>query len=114
MPHKQAMVFKYLRPLFTFFDTWVGGSHSNQNSPSQIDVEHMDTEEKPTTMYGSPDKIRSSMSEKVICIQFFQIWSVINHFMQINAPTTDKLNDSTPQYGLDFSNDLQRKGSQTR
>lgn len=100
------MVFKYLRPLFTFFDTWVGGSHSNQNSPSPINVEHMDTEEKPATMYGSPDKIRSSMSEKVICIQFFQIWSVINHFMQINAPIADKLNDSTPQYGPDFGNDL--------
>lgn len=57
-------------------------------------------------MYGSPDKIRSSMSEKVICIQFFQIWSVINHFMQINAPIADKLNDSTPQYGLDFGNEL--------
>ena len=65
MPHKQAMVFKYLKPLFMFFDIWIRGASviSQTSSPGQISVEDFD---KKKPLYHK--EARSAVSEKVICI----------------------------------------------
>lgn len=101
--HKHSVV-TYLKALINFFDTWVSGSGSHPNSQSPSVIEPEDLNGVKSTQQVSPEKIRSTQSEKQFCILFFQIWSVINHFMLLNTPT-DKSNENQqyPEYGLDFN-----------
>ena len=70
--HKHSTV-TYLKALVTFFDTWMTGpgSHPNSHSPSVIEPEDLNGGSKQPTQQVSPEKIRSTQSEKQLCILFF-------------------------------------------